>query len=165
MHNPVSAQTVTIAERNHALQDTPLAVNAVTGRPSSRAIHGVVVSRHMAQDNHVLDAKDAGTASNRHVAASGNAEIDVSTDAELAALAKAIANPTRIKILRILLSRDWTVCGAIVDELPLAQSTVSQHLKVLKQEGFIRGDVDGPKPGYCVNPEAIQRLKTLVGGL
>ncbi len=119
----------------------------------------------MAQDTHVLDAMDAGIADDRRFAASGHAEIDVSTDPELAALAKAIANPTRIKILRILLSRDWTVCGEIVDELPLAQSTVSQHLKVLKQEGFIRGDVDGPKPGYCVNPATIQRLKTLVGGL
>lgn len=86
-------------------------------------------------------------------------------DDELAALAKALAHPARIKILRILARRDACVCGDIVDELPLAQSTVSQHLKVLKDAGLIRGEVDGPRVCYCLEPRAVRRLKALVGGL
>ena len=57
------------------------------------------------------------------------------------------------------------ICGDIVEELPLAQSTVSQHLKVLKEAGLIRGDVDGPRVCYCIEPRALRRLKALVGGL
>jgi ArsR family transcriptional regulator, arsenate/arsenite/antimonite-responsive transcriptional repressor len=86
-------------------------------------------------------------------------------DGELAALAKAIGHPARVQILRILVRRTTCVCGDIVEELPLAQSTVSQHLKVLKEAGLIRGDVDGPRTCYCVEPRALRRLKALVGGL
>jgi ArsR family transcriptional regulator, arsenate/arsenite/antimonite-responsive transcriptional repressor len=57
------------------------------------------------------------------------------------------------------------VCGDIVDELPLAQSTVSQHLKVLKDAGLIRGEIDGPRVCYCVEPRVLRRLKALVGSL
>lgn len=85
-------------------------------------------------------------------------------DDELAALAKAIGHPARVQILR-LLARKAAVCGDIVEELPLAQSTVSQHLKVLKDAGLVRGDVDGPRVCYCVEPRALRRLKALVGGL
>ncbi len=86
-------------------------------------------------------------------------------DEELAALAKAIAHPARVKILRILVREAACICGDIVEELPLAQSTVSQHLKVLKEAGLIRGDVDGPRVCYCIEPRALRRLKALVGGL
>ena len=86
-------------------------------------------------------------------------------DEELAALAKAIGHPGGVRILRILTRREGCVCGDIVDELPLAQSTVSQHLKVLKDAGLIRGDVDGPRVCYCVEPRALRRLKALVGGI
>lgn len=86
-------------------------------------------------------------------------------DDELAALAKALGHPARIKILRLLIRKDACVCGDIVDELPLAQSTVSQHLKVLKQAGLIRGDVDGPRVCYCIEPRALRRIKALIGGL
>ena len=86
-------------------------------------------------------------------------------DEELAALAKAIGHPMRVQILRILTRRTACVCGDIVGELPLAQSTVSQHLKVLKDAGLIRGEVDGPRVGYCIEPRALRRLKALVGGL
>ncbi len=86
-------------------------------------------------------------------------------DEELATLAKAVGHPARIQILRLLVRRTACVCGDIVDELPLAQSTVSQHLKVLKDAGLIRGDVDGPRVCYCVAPRALRRLKALVGGL
>ncbi len=86
-------------------------------------------------------------------------------DQELASLSKALGHPARVKILRILVRRNASVCGDIVEELPLAQSTVSQHLKVLKDAGLIRGDVDGPRVCYCVEPRALRRLKALVGGV
>lgn len=86
-------------------------------------------------------------------------------DEELAALAKALGHAARVKIVRILLRKKDCVCGDIVDELPLAQSTVSQHLKVLKEAGLIRGDVDGPRVCYCIEPRALRRLRALVGGL
>jgi DNA-binding transcriptional ArsR family regulator len=86
-------------------------------------------------------------------------------DEELASLAKAIGHPARLQILRILVRKNACICGDIVDELPLAQSTVSQHLKVLKAAGLIRGDVDGPRVCYCIEPRTLRRLKALVGGL
>jgi ArsR family transcriptional regulator len=86
-------------------------------------------------------------------------------DAELAGLAKALGHPARVQIMRLLVRREACICGDIVDELPLAQSTVSQHLKVLKEAGLIRGDIDGPRVCYCVEPRALRRLKALVGGL
>lgn len=86
-------------------------------------------------------------------------------DDELAALTKALGHPARVKILRLLVRREACVCGDIVDELPLAQSTVSQHLKILKEAGLIRGEVDGPRVCYCIEPRALRRLKALVGGL
>ncbi len=86
-------------------------------------------------------------------------------DKELAMLAKAIGNPARVQILRFLVRRTTCVCGDIVEELPLAQSTVSQHLKVLKEAGLIRGEVDGPRVCYCIEPTTLRRLKALVGGV
>ena len=86
-------------------------------------------------------------------------------DEELAALAKAIGHPARVQIMRLLVRRDACVCGDIVDELPLAQSTVSQHLKVLKEAGLIKGEIDGPRTCYCVEPRTLRRLKALVGSL
>jgi ArsR family transcriptional regulator len=86
-------------------------------------------------------------------------------DEDLAALGKAIGHPARVAILRLLVRRTSCVCGDIVDELPLAQSTVSQHLKVLKEAGLIRGEVDGPRVCYCIEPRTLRRLKVLVAGL
>lgn len=86
-------------------------------------------------------------------------------DEELAALGKALGHPARIQILRLLARKNACVCGDIVEELPLAQSTVSQHLKVLKEAGLVRGDVDGPRVCYCLEPRTVRRLKALVGGL
>ncbi|MDP2316436.1 MAG: metalloregulator ArsR/SmtB family transcription factor [Pseudomonadota bacterium] len=86
-------------------------------------------------------------------------------DEELAALAKALGHPARVQIVRLLVRRTSCVCGDIVEELPLAQSTVSQHLKVLKEAGLIRGEVDGPRVCYCVEPSALRRLRALVAGL
>lgn len=84
---------------------------------------------------------------------------------ELAILAKAIGHPARVHILRLLIDRNACVCGDIVDSLPLAQATVSQHLKVLRAAGLIQGEIDGPRVCYCVDPVGIARLKELVGGL
>jgi len=86
-------------------------------------------------------------------------------DEELAVLAKALGHPARVQIVRLLVRREACICGDIVDELPLAQSTVSQHLKVLKDAGLIRGDIDGPRVCYCVEPRTLRRLKALVGSL
>jgi ArsR family transcriptional regulator len=86
-------------------------------------------------------------------------------DEELALLAKAVGHPARVQILRLLVRRETCVCGDIVDELPLAQSTVSQHLKVLKEAGLIRGEIDGPRVGYCIEPRTLRRLKALIGSL
>ena len=83
----------------------------------------------------------------------------------LAQFSNALGHPARIAILRLLLRRDTCICGEIVDELPLAQSTVSQHLKQLKEAGLIRGEVDGPRVCYCVDEGAIALLKALVDGL
>lgn len=86
-------------------------------------------------------------------------------DDELAILAKAIGHPARVKILRLLARKNACICGDIVDDLNLAQSTVSQHLKVLKDAGLIRGEIDGPRVCYCIEPRVLRRLKALVGSL
>jgi ArsR family transcriptional regulator, arsenate/arsenite/antimonite-responsive transcriptional repressor len=86
-------------------------------------------------------------------------------DVELASLAKALAHPARVRILRLLLARDACYCGQIVDELPLAQATVSQHLKVLKEAGLIVGEIDGLRTCYCARREQLARLHDLIGEL
>jgi ArsR family transcriptional regulator len=86
-------------------------------------------------------------------------------DEELALLAKALGHPARVQIMRLLARRNACVCGDIVDELPLAQSTVSQHLKVLKEAGLVKGEIDGPRVCYCIEPRALRRLRSLVGSL
>lgn len=83
-------------------------------------------------------------------------------DEELAALAKAISHPARLQIMRLLSRRATCVCGEIVNELPLAQSTVSQHLRILKNAGLIRGEIDGPRVCYCPEPVVVARLKELI---
>jgi ArsR family transcriptional regulator len=84
---------------------------------------------------------------------------------ELAVLAKALGHPARVRILRLLLARDACVCGEIVAELPLAQATVSQHLKILRDSGLVQGEVDGPRVCYCVNRSRLGVLGSLVGEL
>jgi ArsR family transcriptional regulator, arsenate/arsenite/antimonite-responsive transcriptional repressor len=86
-------------------------------------------------------------------------------DEELALLAKALGHPARVQIMRLLARRSACICGDIVDELPLAQSTVSQHLKVLKEAGLVKGEIDGPRVCYCIEPRALRRLRSLVGSL
>lgn len=84
---------------------------------------------------------------------------------ELAKLTWALAHPARVRIVRLLLSRTSCMCGEIVEEMPLAQSTVSQHLKILKESGLVKGEIDGPRVCYCINKVAMAKLKKLIAGL
>lgn len=86
-------------------------------------------------------------------------------DEELAGLAKALGHPARVAILRQLADEGTCVCGQIVSALPLAQATVSQHLKVLKDAGFVQGEIDGPRVCYCLNPKTLKRFRKLVSEL
>lgn len=72
---------------------------------------------------------------------------------KIAAYAKALAHPARIAIIQLLIKKQTCICGDIVDELPLSQSTVSQHLKELKEARLIKGDIDGVKVCYCIDEE------------
>lgn len=92
-------------------------------------------------------------------------EADDEANELLARLAKALAHPARVAILRMLVRHEGCIVGDIVDELRLAQSTISQHLKQLKAAGLIRGDVDGPRVCYCVEPGAVALFKALVDRL
>lgn len=83
----------------------------------------------------------------------------------LARLAKALAHPVRVSILRMLTRQEGCIVGDIVDEFSLAQSTISQHLKQLRDAGLIRGEVDGPRICYCIEPGAVALLKALVEAL
>ena len=84
-------------------------------------------------------------------------------DIELAAVCKALSHPARIAILKLLLQKQSCICGDIVDELPLSQSTVSQHLKELKQVGLIKGEIDGPRVCYCINKEVFTDCCAMLG--
>lgn len=80
-------------------------------------------------------------------------------------IAKALAHPARIAILKMLAQRNTCFCGDITGVMPLAQSTVSQHLKALKSAGLITGTVEGVKTCYCLNPDGINELKTTLSEL
>ena len=77
---------------------------------------------------------------------------------DLAEFAKAMAHPARIAILKVLAQKNECICGEIVELLPLAQSTVSQHLKELKQAGLITGTINGPRSCYCINWKAFEKF-------
>ena len=84
---------------------------------------------------------------------------------DLAAITKALGHPARIAILQFLVKTKACVCGDIVDQLPLSQSTVSQHLKELKNAGLIKGDIDGPSVCYCIDQKAWAKAQRLLNGL
>jgi len=88
-----------------------------------------------------------------------------SDDVLLARRLKALAHPARLTIVRALLEADRCSCGDIVRSLPLAQSTVSQHLKVLREAGLIRGEIEGPRSCYWVDAGALTRIAARVEGL
>ncbi len=84
-------------------------------------------------------------------------------DARLATLAKALAHPSRLAILRVLGARGECVCGEVVEVVGLAQSTVSQHLKVLREAGLVAGTADGPRSCYCLDRRALTALAADLG--
>lgn len=90
---------------------------------------------------------------------------DVAWAESLAKLSWALAHPARVRIVRLLLNRTSCMCGEIVEEMPLAQSTVSQHLKILKETGLVQGEIDGPRVCYCINQSALATLKQLIADL
>ena len=92
-------------------------------------------------------------------------EVDGSELDELAAAAKALGHPIRVRIVRILPAQDACMCGEIVDQLPVAQATVSQHLKILKQAGLMRGEIDGPRVWYCLDHAALEGDQALLASL
>lgn len=87
------------------------------------------------------------------------------TDRQLAEACKALAHPARLAILRQLLRENRCICGRIVDVLPLAQSTVSQHLKILKEAGLIHGEVEGPSTCYCANREKLEEISRNISAI
>ena len=87
------------------------------------------------------------------------------SEIEMAHMAKAMAHPARIAILKYLAVKSECICGDLVDVLPLSQSTVSQHLKALKDAGLIDGNIDGPKVCYCLNEEVCRRAWNLLSRL
>ncbi len=86
-------------------------------------------------------------------------------DADLVAFAKAAGHPVRLQILRMLARKDAHMCSHIVDELPLAQSTVSEHLRILRNAGLVQANEKGPRVSYCIMPAAVSRFKALLGAL
>jgi ArsR family transcriptional regulator len=86
----------------------------------------------------------------------------MTNDQALATLCKALGHPARVAILRHLLQVDSCICGDIVNILPLAQSTVSQHLKQLKEAGLIRGEIEGPRICYCADKDRLATFKNLI---
>lgn len=84
-------------------------------------------------------------------------------DNRLARYAKAMAHPARVAILRLLVKRQSCMCGDLVVELPIAQSTVSQHLKELKEAGLIQGEIEGAKVCYCINDEEWNAAQDALG--
>jgi ArsR family transcriptional regulator len=82
----------------------------------------------------------------------------VERDQKLVDTFRALGHPARLKIMQVLAERGTCICSDVVDELPLAQSTVSQHLKVLKDAGLIAGRIEGLSVCYCIAPGAVERL-------
>ncbi len=86
-------------------------------------------------------------------------------DETLAAMAKALAHPARVKILRVLDARQACVTGDVVVEVGLAQSTVSEHLRILREAGLILGEIEGPRTRYCVSSTGLATLKAGIAAL
>ena len=83
----------------------------------------------------------------------------------MAVLAKALGHPARIAIMEYLIKVNSCICGDIVNELPLAQPTISQHLKELKNAGLIKGNIEGNSICYCIDEKTIQRLQNYFEGI
>ncbi len=86
-------------------------------------------------------------------------------DNRVAKYTKALSHPARVAILKLLIQKQACICGDIVEELPLSQSTVSQHLKELKEAGLIKGDIEGAKVCYCIDEKEWNTAKNLISEL
>jgi len=95
---------------------------------------------------------------------SGKMDTDLDTET-FAVICKALAHPIRVQIVNYLKRIDKCFCGDIVELLPLAQSTVSQHLKSLKEAGLIKGEVDGPKTCYCLDKKMLSKFSKMAAAL
>ncbi len=84
---------------------------------------------------------------------------------EIAKLAKALSHPARVKILKILIDTNICMCGQIVELMPLAQATVSQHLRELKNVGLIKGQIEGPKTCYCLDHNVLKKTREIINQL
>lgn len=91
-------------------------------------------------------------------------ELFSSSQNDIAKIAKALSHPARIAILEYLLKTEACVCGDLVDKLPLSQSTISQHLKELKNVGIIQGNISGASVCYCINPKVWNEARQVVDG-
>jgi DNA-binding transcriptional ArsR family regulator len=90
------------------------------------------------------------------------AEEFTKTQNNMATIAKALGHPARVAILQYLIKSKVCMCGDIVEELPLSQSTVSQHLKELKNAGLIKGEVEGPGVCYCIDEKGWEKAKNVL---
>ena len=81
---------------------------------------------------------------------------------QLAGILKALGHPTRLKIIEYLIEIDTCICGDIVNMFPFSQSTISQHLKLLKESGIVCGSVEGPKTYFCVDKTVLHQLKSYI---
>jgi DNA-binding transcriptional ArsR family regulator len=86
-------------------------------------------------------------------------------EVQIAKFAKALSHPARVAIIHLLLQKQSCICGDIVEDLPIAQSTVSQHLKELKESGLIKGNIDGASICYCVDTEVLQKASNVLNTL
>jgi ArsR family transcriptional regulator, arsenate/arsenite/antimonite-responsive transcriptional repressor len=91
--------------------------------------------------------------------------VQTTDDTRAVLLLRALANPIRFRIVQLLAQRTECVTGDLVEELPVSQSSVSEHLAVLKEAGIVQGTVDGPYRCYCLEPGALRFLKELLAGL
>jgi ArsR family transcriptional regulator len=91
--------------------------------------------------------------------------MQTAAEAKAVTMLRALANPARFRIIQILAARRECYTGDLVEELPLAQSSVSEHLKVLKDAGIVQGTVDGPNRCYCIDPMALAFLRGVLGGI
>ena len=131
---------------------------------------GDIVNRRLAMSLKTSPDASAGESDEAVCCPAGGEAVEVLTapvegpvaDDELAAFAKAIAHPTRVRILRMLARKEARTCSHIVDELPLAQSTVSEHLRILRRAGLVQANENGPRVSYCIVPLALKRLKALL---
>jgi ArsR family transcriptional regulator len=86
-------------------------------------------------------------------------------DDTLAVMAKALGHPARVRIVRLLAERQACVTGDLVAELPLAQSTISEHLRILREAGLVKGEIEGPRTSYCVDRGALAALRAAISSL